>query len=125
VLTREAVLVAPGALREAPRLGRRIRRALRNSVVLAGLVVAILIVAVALLAGFLAPVAPDEQNFDLLETPLGRQAWMGTDRLGRDVLSRVIHGSRISLYVATSHSPHVTAPEALARVLREIASKST
>jgi peptide/nickel transport system permease protein len=56
---------------------------------------------VAALAGLLAPVAPDEQNFDLLETPPGRQAWMGTDRLGRDVLSRVIHGSRISLYVAT------------------------
>jgi peptide/nickel transport system permease protein len=84
-----------------PRLGRRIRRALRNSVVLAGFVVSVLIVAVALLAGALAPVAPDEQNFDLLEAPPGHQAWMGTDRLGRDVLSRVIHGSRISLYVAT------------------------
>src|SRR4029077_15373228 len=62
----------------------------------------ILIVLVALLAGVLAPVAPDEQNFDLLEKPPGHQAWMGTDRLGRDVMSRVIHGSRISLYVATA-----------------------
>src|SRR4029453_19601225 len=92
---------APRALREVPPLGRRIRRAFRSSVVLAGLVVAVLIVVVAALAGLLAPVAPDEQNFDLLETPPGRQSWMGTDRLGRDVLSRVIHGSRISLYVAT------------------------
>jgi peptide/nickel transport system permease protein len=100
-LTRDEVLVAPRALREVPRLGRRIRRAFRSSVVRAGLVVAVLIVVVAALAGLLAPVAPDEQNFDLLETPPGRQAWMGTDRLGRDVLSRVIHGSRISLYVAT------------------------
>jgi peptide/nickel transport system permease protein len=100
-LTRDDLLVAPGAPREVPRLGRRIRRALRSSVVLAGLVVSALIVLVALLAGVLAPVAPDEQNFDFLETPPGRQAWMGTDRLGRDVLSRVIHGSRISLYVAT------------------------
>jgi peptide/nickel transport system permease protein len=100
-LTRDDVLVAPGAPRELPRLGRRIRRALRSSVVLGGLIVSILMVAVALLAELLAPVAPDEQNFELLETPPGRQAWMGTDRLGRDVLSRVIHGSRISLYVAT------------------------
>jgi peptide/nickel transport system permease protein len=100
-LTRDEVLLVPGAPREVPRLGRRIRRALRNSVVLAGFVVSVLIVAVALLAGALAPVAPDEQNFDLLEAPPGHQAWMGTDRLGRDVLSRVIHGSRISLYVAT------------------------
>ena len=95
------MLVAPGAQREAPRLGRRIRRALRSSVVLAGLIVALLIVLVAVLAGLIAPVEPDEQNFDLLETPPGRQAWLGTDRLGRDVLSRVIHGSRISLYVAS------------------------
>ncbi len=95
------MLVAPGAQREAPRLGRRIRRVLRSYVVLGGLVVSLLIVAAALLANLLAPVAPDEQNFDLLEAPPGRQAWMGTDRIGRDVLSRVIHGSRISLYVAT------------------------
>ena len=95
------MLVAPGAQREAPRLGRRIRRVLRSYVVLGGLVVSLLIVAAALLANLLAPVAPDEQNFDLLEAPPGRQAWLGTDRIGRDVLSRVIHGSRISLYVAT------------------------
>ena len=93
--------MAPDTPREVPRLGRRIRRALRSSVVLGGLVVSVLIVLVALFAGVLAPVAPDEQNFELLETPPGHQAWMGTDRLGRDVLSRVIHGSRISLYVAT------------------------
>jgi peptide/nickel transport system permease protein len=94
------VLVALATPREAPRLGRRIRRALRSSVVLAGLVVAILILAVAIFANLLAPVAPDEQNFELLEAAPGTLAWMGTDRLGRDVFSRVIYGSRISLYVA-------------------------
>jgi peptide/nickel transport system permease protein len=59
------------------------------------------IVAVAVFADLIAPVAPDEQNFELLEASPGRQAWLGTDRIGRDVLSRVIYGSRISLYVAT------------------------
>ena len=95
------MLVSPGAQRDAPRLGRRIRRALRSSVVLGGLVVAALIVAAALLADLVAPAAPDEQNFELLEASPRPQAWLGTDRIGRDVLSRVIHGSRISLYVAT------------------------
>jgi len=63
--------------------------------------VAALIVAAALLADLVAPAAPDEQNFELLEASPRPQAWLGTDRIGRDVLSRVIHGSRISLYVAT------------------------
>ena len=92
--------MAPDTPREVPRLGRRIRRALRSSVVLGGLIVSVLIVLVALFAGLLAPVAPDEQNFDLVEAPPGAKALFGTDRFGRDVLSRVIHGARISLYVA-------------------------
>src|SRR5262245_65778031 len=54
----------------------------------------------ALFAGVLAPLPPDEQNFELIEAPPGRQAPFGTDRFGRDVLSRVIYGSRLSLYVA-------------------------
>jgi peptide/nickel transport system permease protein len=69
-------------------------------VVVAGALCALLIVAMAVLAPRLAPVAPDEQNFDLIETPPGAQALFGTDRFGRDVLSRVIYGARISLYVA-------------------------
>jgi len=68
-------------------------------VVVAGALCVALIVLVAVFAGSLAPHDPDEQNFDLVETRPGAQALFGTDRFGRDVLSRVIHGSRISLYV--------------------------
>ena len=70
--------------------------------VVAGAVCVIVIVLVALLADSIAPQAPDEQNFDLIETRPGAQAFFGTDRFGRDVLSRVIHGTRISLYVAVT-----------------------
>jgi peptide/nickel transport system permease protein len=69
-------------------------------VVVLGAVFALLIVISALFAEALAPYAPDEQNFDLIEARPSAQAVFGTDRFGRDVLSRVIHGSRISLYVA-------------------------
>jgi len=69
-------------------------------VVVAGAAFALLIVVLAVFAGVLAPQAPDEQNFDLIEAAPGTQALFGTDRFGRDVLSRVIHGARISLYVA-------------------------
>jgi len=68
--------------------------------VLLGGAFALLIVVTALFAGVLAPYPPDEQNFDLIESSPRAQAWFGTDRFGRDVLSRVIYGSRVSLYVA-------------------------
>ena len=82
------------------RSSRPLRRALRSAVVVVGLVFATLVVAMALLADVLAPHPPDEQNWDLVESPPAARALFGTDRFGRDVLSRVIHGARISLYVA-------------------------
>src|SRR5262249_15618430 len=81
---------------------KSLRRLTRSTVVLIGAIFALLIVGMALFAGALAPVAPDEQNFDLIEARPSSQALFGTDRFGRDVLSRVIYGARISLYVAVT-----------------------
>ena len=98
--------VGDGALdvrRAAPgraRWGRSVRRATRNTLVVLGLLGAVLVVGMAIFADRLAPRAPDDQNFDLIESRPSAQAVFGTDRFGRDVLSRVIHGARISLYVA-------------------------
>jgi peptide/nickel transport system permease protein len=72
----------------------------RSGIVVAGAIVALFVVGVAIFAHVIAPHAPDEPNFELIEAPPSHQAWFGTDRLGRDVLSRVIYGSRISLSVA-------------------------
>jgi len=74
----------------------------RSTVVVIGAVFALVIVGMALFAGALAPSPPDEQNFDLVEARPGAQAPFGTDRFGRDVLSRVIYGARVSLYVAVT-----------------------
>ena len=74
----------------------------RSTVVVVGAAFALAIVAMALFAGALAPYPPDEQNFDLIEARPSPQALFGTDRFGRDVLSRVIHGARVSLYVAVT-----------------------
>ena len=79
-----------------------LRRAARSTVVVVGAVFALTIVAMALFAGALAPQPPDEQNFDLIEARPSLQALFGTDRFGRDVLSRVIYGARVSLYVAVT-----------------------
>ena len=67
--------------------------------VIVGAACALPIVAMVLFAGVLAPYAPDEQNFDLIETRPSTHALFGTDRFGGDVLSRVIHGARVSLSV--------------------------
>ena len=77
-----------------------LRRVTRNVVVVVGAAFALAIVGMALFAGVLAPHPPDEQNFDLIEARPSAQAFFGTDRFGRDVLSRVIYGARVSLYVA-------------------------
>jgi len=82
--------------------GRQVRRLTRSTVVALGVVFALVIVIMALFADVLAPYPPDEQNFDLIESAPSARAPFGTDRFGRDVLSRVIYGSRISLYVAVT-----------------------
>jgi len=94
---------ASAAVQAVPRrLGwsRPVRRVMRSPVVVIGTLFALLVISMALFSGTLAPQPPDEQNFDLVESPPGAKALLGTDRFGRDVLSRVIYGSRISLYVA-------------------------
>src|SRR5206468_1283714 len=86
----------------SPVMRRSLRRVTKNAVVVIGGVSALVIVIVAVFAGRLAPHPPDEQNFDPIEARPGMHALLGTDRFGRDVLSRVIHGARVSLYVAVT-----------------------
>jgi peptide/nickel transport system permease protein len=94
------IAAPPTAVDGGVRWSRQWRRAARSTVVMLGVAFALLVVVLAVFADSLAPAAPDEQNFDLIEARPSAQAVFGTDRFGRDVLSRVIHGSRISLYVA-------------------------
>ena len=100
--TTSGALAVDRAERAPARRSRQLRRATRSTVVLFGALGVILVIGMAVLANVVAPQAPDEQNFDLIEAPPGAKALLGTDRFGRDVLSRVIHGSRISLYVAVT-----------------------
>ena len=93
------MLGSTGVVPHRLRWSRQLRRVTHSAVVVAGALCVALIVAVAVFAGSIAPQDPDEQNFDLIEARPGAKALFGTDRFGRDVLSRVIHGSRISLWV--------------------------
>src|SRR6185295_16136996 len=63
-----------------------------------GAAIVVFVVLVALFADVLAPFDPTSQLAQPLQPPGGAYP-LGADELGRDVLSRVIHGSRVSLYV--------------------------
>lgn len=64
-----------------------------------GLVLLLTMVAAALLAPMIAPADPTEQDILRQLEPPGTGGLMGTDSYGRDVLSRILHGARISLFV--------------------------
>jgi peptide/nickel transport system permease protein len=63
----------------------------------AGIVVMMLLVAV--FAPWLAPYDPVTVDFGAMLSPPGAKHWLGTDAFGRDVLSRLIYGSRTALFV--------------------------
>ena len=81
---------------------RALRPALRNRLVLFGTGIVAAMVLLAALAGAVAPYDPTEMKVsEALKAP-SRAHLFGTDRFGRDVLSRTVHGSRIALGVAVS-----------------------
>ncbi len=87
----------------AARAGRQARRA--RWLIWSGVGFVLLMAAVAAAAPWLAPHDPVRQSLrarlraPTLEGPDGKAHLLGTDHLGRDVLSRVIHGARVSLLV--------------------------
>lgn len=96
----ETPTAAPASL---PR-GQALRRGLRaNPLLLAGGLLALLIVAIALLAPLLAPFPGDAGTatnpFAVLRPP-SAQHWFGTDQVGRDIFSRVLYGARVSPLIA-------------------------
>ncbi len=75
------------------------RRLLRDKMAMAGLFVVVLLFGVALLANQLAPYPPETINTSRILAPPSAEHLLGTDILGRDVLSRMIHGAGVSLSV--------------------------
>jgi len=75
------------------------RRLSKNKMAMAGLFVVVLLFAVALLANYIAPYPPDQIDTSNILAGPSRDHLLGTDVLGRDVLSRIIHGAGVSLSV--------------------------
>lgn len=73
--------------------------ALRNRLTLTGFAIVALVVLVGLLAPVLAPYDPNEMNIPARLQAPGAEHLFGTDEMGRDILSRVMYGARISIAV--------------------------
>lgn len=71
----------------------------RNRLAVGGMLMTIIIFLVAIFASALSPYDPDKTDVSLKLKPPSSRFYLGTDQLGRDVLSRMLHGSRISLTV--------------------------
>ncbi len=99
-----AVVAIPAPVARRPR-ARSLRSLVRNRGALIGMIVLIANVVAAVFAAWVAPMDPLDQDIARRLMP---PAWLdggsaehvlGTDQLGRDILSRIIHGSRISLLI--------------------------
>lgn len=76
-----------------------IARLKKNKMAMIGLFVILFMVVIALLTPWIAPYSYEEQNLDLGASAPSAAHWLGTDTLGRDQLTRIMYGSRISLMV--------------------------
>jgi ABC-type dipeptide/oligopeptide/nickel transport system permease subunit len=99
-----APATALAAVAAAPRgrsLGQRaFERLRRNPIALISLAYIVGLIVVALFAPLIAPYGYATVDFTAITQPPSDKHWLGTDQLGRDVLSRLIHGARVSLSVA-------------------------
>ncbi|HET8631446.1 MAG TPA: ABC transporter permease [Thermomicrobiales bacterium] len=94
-----AALAGPRGKRQASLWVDAWRRLRRNRLAVIGIVFLVLLTFVALCAPLLAPEPFDQQNLTAITQPPGPGHLLGTDGLGRDVLSRLIYGARVSLAV--------------------------
>ncbi|MBN1399953.1 MAG: ABC transporter permease [Anaerolineae bacterium] len=76
-----------------------LRRLMRDKLAIVGLAILVIFLLTAVLAPLLAPYDPIAQTLSDRRTPPSRQYLLGADDLGRDVLSRIIFGTRKSLQV--------------------------
>ena len=71
----------------------------KNKLAYIGMWYLIAMVVIAILAPVIAPYGMDDQNADAILLTPNADHWFGTDNFGRDILSRILYGSRISLMV--------------------------
>ncbi|HEX9017344.1 MAG TPA: ABC transporter permease [Chloroflexota bacterium] len=95
----QSVEIEQATRRQASLWGDAWRRLVKNDMAVAGGVVVVLLLLVALFADQLAPYSPTKQDYLAIFDPPGGAHLLGTDNLGRDQLSRLIYGARVAVTV--------------------------
>lgn len=78
------------------------KRALRHPYIVFGGAITLLLIVTAIFAPLVAPYPPNEIDLHRLYQPPSWQHWFGTDNVGRDVFSRVVYGTQISLGIGVT-----------------------
>jgi peptide/nickel transport system permease protein len=99
-----ATSLAPRAVQAAAqdrprRSGARFRSFLRSRSIVIGGTVILIVAILAVCAPYVAPFSPDQIGAGRRLSPPGGAHWLGTDEFGRDILSRVLFGARLTLYI--------------------------
>jgi len=96
--------VEPASFSEIAPAQSEFRRVVRvffgRKVAVVGLVLIVFLILTAIFAPWLAPYPPNDINMAQTLAKPSAEHWLGTDNLGRDVLSRIIYGARTSLLIA-------------------------
>ncbi|MBT4844001.1 MAG: ABC transporter permease, partial [Planctomycetaceae bacterium] len=92
----EAVCTGRSPFREG------LKRFFRNRLAIIGLVLVIIEVVFAVFASVLTPYEPNVMDYKALLQGPSAQHVLGTDELGRDILTRMMHGAQLSLIVGIS-----------------------
>ncbi|MFN8661285.1 MAG: nickel transporter permease [Thermomicrobiales bacterium] len=75
------------------------RRLRRDPAAVAGLIIILALIVIAIVAPWITPYDPNDQSFRIKLKPPSAEHWLGTDEFGRDVFSRILIGTRVALYV--------------------------
>ena len=78
---------------------RFVRNFKKNKVSIVGLIILIIMILSALLAPILTPYDPYEMDYSKINEPPSKEHWLGTDEVGRDYLTRILYGGRVSMKV--------------------------
>jgi peptide/nickel transport system permease protein len=100
----DSARAVPVHSRRDSRLTALARISRRHPLGVFGAVVLIIIVVLAVGAPYLAPFDPVDGDTEALYSPPSSKYWLGTDAFGRDILSRLIYGARVSLLVGLGAS---------------------